>query len=155
MESGSQAKLEHAVLSCYYHNLKSLHAYISACLPNEIADSVLLKATDEASYVSLLEDTRVAWNSTTGAPKPLAYESSSQVTSQWILRRAQRELLLSNRKASNVLCFGYKLVSTNSQTTIYAEPVMQVEGNLVNTVSNSTLTDFEESRDWKLLLSRC
>lgn len=154
MESDSRA-LEHAVLSCHYREIKNLYAYISACLPSEIADLVLQKATDEAGYVSLLEDTQVAWNITTGAPKQFPYESSSQVTLQWLVRRAQRELLLSNKKDSNVLCFGYKLVSTESRSTTYADSANQIEGNLVNTVSNSSLTEFEESKNWKLLLSRC
>ena len=146
--------IPHPVLAHHYENVQSLRSYLSACLPRETAALVLQPAIDRSSFVDLVGKSWVAWNASNGAPRHCPYDDTSDTSLEYIIRLIQREILNADHKSSNVLCFGFKVVSPLQNEADLPEFPFQTEGNLVNKVSNTTLTNVQESADWKLLLSR-
>lgn len=97
----------HAVLDYYYEHVLSLQDYLTACLPTELASTLLDKLIDGPSYVQLLQDTRVAWSDPAGAPRPFDPQINQGLTLPQLIRRAQRDLLSCSSDRNNVLCFGF------------------------------------------------
>lgn len=154
---GVEAK--HAVLDYYYDNVVSLHSYQQACLPSELAYQLLDTVIDRASYTTLLQHTYVAYSGPEGHPRHLQDAPQDSLALEDVVRRVQREVLSSSGKADNILCHGYVMVSpvriwlkyTTKPTTLQS---FQKGSSIVNRYSNSTLTELQESADWKLLFQR-
>lgn len=134
----SSANTRHAVLDYYYSNVVSLQEYLISCLPAERAHQLLDRVIDTPSYTTLLQGTYVAWSTPEGAPRPFPSSNESLGPLEQITRRAQRDLLSSATRPDNVLCYGF----------------VQNNGSVVNKYSNTSLTAFQESKDWKLILNR-
>lgn len=105
---GVEAK--HAVLDYYYDNVISLHSYLQACLPSELAHQLLDTVIDRASYTTLLQHAYVAYSTTDGHPKHLQDVPQDRLALEDVVRRVQREVLSGSGKADNILCHGYVMV---------------------------------------------
>ncbi|KAK9899223.1 hypothetical protein P389DRAFT_168145 [Cystobasidium minutum MCA 4210] len=132
-----RADAKHAVLDHYFANVVSLHTYLLACLPSELASQVLDAVIDPASYTTLLQHAYVGYCSPEGDPRQWSSGSQENESLSAVIRRVQRDIL-ADAKVDNVLCLGYTLKGFS----------------VVNRYSNTSLTDLQESPDWKLLLSR-
>jgi hypothetical protein len=149
----------HPVLEHYYETVVSLHDYLTACLPVELAQTLFNEVIDPAAYATLLQRAQVAFTSPQGVPR-LALEAIEKDTSlENVIRRAQRDLLSTSPRVENVLCLGYALVGRLTRNKC-CTPILSVNKNiqnngvLLNRISNSSLTEMQESNAWKLLLAR-
>ena len=96
------------VLACYYRNVLPLCDYLAACLPDFDA---LRDRPETSTFQRLLEEACVAWNGDVAAPKQCTHDDTSDIDIACVIKRVQSELL--RARATNVLCFGYRLVRVN------------------------------------------
>ena len=106
------AIVQHPVLAHFYENAQSLLSYLTACLPGEIASQLLQSSTDGDSYEKLMRDSLVFWNTLKGGPRQCSYDTAANLSLGDIIRLVQRDILKDDQKASNVLCFGFRMVSS-------------------------------------------
>jgi hypothetical protein len=100
-----QRDVQHPVLASFYENVFPLADYLAACLRDFDA---LRDRPETSTFQRLLEDSYVAWNGAHGAPKTCTHDDTSDIDIAWIIKGVQSEML--RARASNVLCFGYRLV---------------------------------------------
>lgn len=111
-----RADAKHAVLDHYFANVVSLHTYLLACLPSELASQVLDAVIDPASYTTLLQHAYVGYCSPEGDPRQWSSGSQENESLSAVIRRVQRDIL-ADAKVDNVLCLGYTLVGMRILTT--------------------------------------